>query len=528
LRRLFLLVGAILAAGAGNAYAAGETAPPLVPRELASLADESHALVQVERGRAAEAAPRLRAAGGTVVSARLRIWRLPSRAAAAVVPALAVEGLLSDFEPDRPRYRTDHLDAGDPLLPEQRWWLTRVGADRVEPPGPGVPITIVDSGVDLSHPEFAGRPDTAALNEQTVTGEDAYHGTAVASVAAAPANGVGIVGIYPRALLRLWDASPAGRITTAGVISGIDNAPCRGVINLSFGGHIRSRLEAQAVVRAYERGCIVVAASGNKREVGNLPSFPASLPHVLTVGATDQTDRVAWFSSSSPGMDLVAPGVGIHAAVPLSRPESGYAQLPGTSFSAPMVAAATAWVWTMRPQLDKTQVFELMRRSARDLPPAGRNQDTGFGMLDIPTALTLPAPPIDPFEPNDTIAQVMPGRMFAAGKPPLTRPARGSATVNARLDVTDDPTDFYRVWAPRAHRTVVTLTGPASVQLGFAGPTVIRRTSRLAPRRLEITNRTAAGAFVYVRAFIRPNAQPTTATYRLRITTGRAPAPARR
>ena len=73
----------------------------------------------------------------------------------------------------------------------QEWWLADVGADRATAPGPGVPITIVDSGTDPTHPEFAGRPNTTFLNDQTVSGTDEFHGTVVASVAAAPANGVG-------------------------------------------------------------------------------------------------------------------------------------------------------------------------------------------------------------------------------------------------------------------------------------------------------------------------------------------------
>ena len=60
-----------------------------------------------------------------------------------------------------------------------------------------MPLTIVDSGVDASQPDFAGRPGTTYLNAQTVTGSGEFHGTEVASVAAAPANGIGIVGVYP-------------------------------------------------------------------------------------------------------------------------------------------------------------------------------------------------------------------------------------------------------------------------------------------------------------------------------------------
>jgi hypothetical protein len=74
----------------------------------------------------------------------------------------------------------------------------------------------------------------------------------------------------------------------------------------------------------------------------------------------------------------------------------------------------------------------------------------------------------------------------------------------------------------------VRLTGPGSVSLRFAGATAIRNASRLAPRQLELVNRRPRGEFVYVTAQIRADAVPSHAAYRLDITTGRAPAPARR
>ena len=86
----------------------------------------------------------------------------------------------------------------DPLEP-QEWWLAKIGATPAAAPPAGVPITIVDSGTAAAHPEFAGRPATTYLNAQTTTGSHEYHGTLVASIAAAPENGVGIVGVYPTA-----------------------------------------------------------------------------------------------------------------------------------------------------------------------------------------------------------------------------------------------------------------------------------------------------------------------------------------
>ena len=94
-------------------------------------------------------------------------------------------------------------------------------------------------------------------------------------------------------------------------------------------------------------GTLVVAAAGNSRQNGNPPEYPASLPHVLTVGAVDSNGMPSFFTTGSPHVDLSAPGERIWVAVPtLLHPPDNYDQFDGTSFASPMVAAAADWVWT--------------------------------------------------------------------------------------------------------------------------------------------------------------------------------------
>src|SRR3990170_8576202 len=210
----------------------------------------------------------------------------------------------------------------DPLLPKE-WWRSVVGADKRIPPGPGIPVTIIDSGVDPTHPEFRNRPHTVYLNEQTTGGVDEEHGTAVASVAAAPANGVGLVGVYPRARLWVYDASPVADpegFDLEDEIAAIEAAVDRGrsVINLSLGSDERDVMEEQAVMLAFGTGSLVVVSSGNEFEEGNPVEYPASYNHVLTVSASTRKDRPTDFSNSSLSVDLTAPGVGIPVAYPLS------------------------------------------------------------------------------------------------------------------------------------------------------------------------------------------------------------------
>ena len=413
--------------------------------------------------------------------------------------------------------------SGDPLQ-SQEWWLADIGADQVAPPGPGVPITIVDSGVDPTHPEFAGRPNTFFLNAQTVTGVDEFHGTAVASVAAAPQNGIGIVGVYPQAVLQSWDASPVSDVVDFSAAQGIATAAqhCPGVINLSFSGTSPDPLLEAAILGAVHNGCLVVASSGNNGLDGNPPSYPASYPHVLTVGATDENDAVLPFSSLSTWLDLAAPGVDIVGAVPLSHDPSGYESgLAGTSFSAPIVSAAAAWVWTVRPTLRRSQLSELLRQTARDIGPPGFDTGSGYGIVNIPAALTAPAPAVDPSEPNDDIDQVKPGRLFAAGEPPLTTAARPSSRIFGRVDSSEDPRDVYRIWVP-PHRvvraTIVTGAGDAAARIW--GPQTVSVDEGILPRRRDLKGPLIRGRAKGFQAYVEvlPTGRTRSASYVLAVT----------
>jgi len=460
-------------------------AAALLAGALAGPAAASPVLVQTKPG----AAPILRAAGARPVASRLAIWRTTSPA---LVGRLRRAGLLRAAEPERSLARADDASPfSDPLI-DREWWLTAIGVRDLVPPVPGRPVTIIDSGVDVAHEEFAGRPDVTVLNSQSTFARDEDHGTEVSSVVGAPANGVGVVGIYPQAVLRLWDASPFRSITNSDAIAGLQAATAAGpsVINLSWGSPQRDPLLEQAVEAAVRGGSVLVAAAGNERQGGNPVIYPAALPHVLTVGASDQSNALASFSSSSPGLDLIAPGVAIPVADPRVSPTS-YSLADGTSFSAPIVAGAAAWIWTARPDLDAGQLFELIRRSARDLGPPGWDADTGFGLLDVPAALAAPAPIRDPQEPNDDVAEVKPGVTFSTGGLLLTAPGR----LAGRLDGFDDPRDVYRLRVPAHRRLRVTATAsdgrPVAVSIWNAGTTSVLGTSR---NRVSAGPKTAAVA----------------------------------
>lgn len=518
---LVLLLGiAILVVGAG----AGEVSRP---------AGAPDVLVRLRPGAATGSAEILGRAGGTLVARELALWRLPAGSAAKALRALRSSQAVVFSTPEKTYMESVSDDTlSDPLVP-QEWWRSAIGVDQLTPPGPGVAVSLVDSGIDVAHPEFVGRSNLELLNTQEPQPLGGVHGTAVASVVGAQENGVGIVGIYPDALIRSWDAA-AGlgtELTSSGIVNGIlaASAAGRSVINLSLGGPGRDPAIEAAVDLAVARGSLVVAASGNDGDRGNALSYPASYPHVLTVGATQPDGSVAPFSSTSRFVDLAAPGAEIPvAAVDPETGATGWALEDGTSFASPLVAGAAAWVWTARPALDADQVAQILRTSATEFGPPGRDAASGFGFLNVPAALAQPAPVKDQSEPNDDVAEVSPGRTGYHGTLALLGKTRASNRTAGRVDAAEDPRDVYRVWLPRgktltarvsadAAAAVTLVRGSAgSVAPGVARADLLARgTSSSNAAKLAYRNRSRA---TFVLVVVTPRTAKTT-TYTLSVIT---------
>jgi hypothetical protein len=419
----------------------------------------------------------------------------------------------------------------DPLAqPSFGWHLYAVGAADVTPPGPGFPVTIIDSGFDSAHLDFAGRPDTIVTPLGTggaIGSIEEAHATWVASTASAATNGFGAEGLYPQARLRIYDLEI---LSEAQIIRAIDEAIATGpsVINMSLGGPEPSYAFYSAVIAAFGTGSLVVASSGNEYEEGNPLSYPATYPHVLTVAATDQSSAPTSFSSSSFAVDLAAPGVDIPIAHP-SDP-SLYGTVDGTSFSAPMVAAAAAWARTMRP-MHVTQLFDLLRWNARDIAEQGFDNETGFGLLSVPTVLSSSLPPVDPREPNDDIDQVKALGLFVQASPPLNTPTTALRRISARLDGTEDPDDVYNVLVGPGRRLTVTATSRTDIVLDLwssAARTVwtgsrgrLARSDRAAAETVSWTNRTRRTQRLYSHLSISEAAQTGDAAYSLAVRTSK-------
>jgi hypothetical protein len=375
--------------------------------------------------------------------------------ARAFAAALRERGLLFFAEPDR--YTSVHQGVpNDPLSAPPNAWRSVVADPALTPP-PVTPtspmIALIDTQMLQAHTEFTGS-NTRTLPRFPVASS---HGTATASVAAAPVNGRGIVGVWPNARALNIPLPNGDQIPCSASVNGIVDAIRQGaaVINMSYGSAAPCYQEYVAVQFAVKAGVVPVAAAGNEGQDGNPPEFPASLPHVLTAAAVGPDDRAVGFSNANAAIDLAAPGVQIMTAVPPAldeqAPADGYMVQSGTSFSAPMVAAAVAWVRAARPTLSPDQVAQVIRLSARDVGSKGWEPDTGFGVVSIGRALAYKAPARDNLEPNDDIPWVN-GDAFGAPNP-LTFNGRKRVRLRGLLDKFEDPADVYRIRV-RPHRRV--------------------------------------------------------------------------
>ncbi len=305
---------------------------------------------------------------------------------------------------------TRHIDGGpnDPdFALDQSSYLTAVNAPAawtVQHGSPNVKIAVVDTGVDVNHPDLKAK---IVGTYNVVTGKtdvtDALgHGTFVAGVAAAATNnGVGVAGAgYDTSLLAVKVADSSGIITVDSEALGIIWAADHGanVINLSLGGSTSSAAEQSAITYAQGRGVLIVAAAGNDASTAH--EYPASYPGVIAVGATNGSSRAS-FSNYGSWVTLAAPGVNIFSTTPTAGSTlfaAKYAHGDGTSFSTPLVAGEAALIKADDPTATTSTLRTALVHSAHGFAGLG----LGAGRVDFSAALRHITPSTTPAAVNVT------------------------------------------------------------------------------------------------------------------------------
>lgn len=394
---------------------------------------------------------------------RSYLVKLPGGATPQALGRLARAPGVVAVEPDRSRspLAVDPLRARQTHLDGIRWSAPAAGSRRPL-------VAVLDTGIDSRVPDLAPSLLTAEARSFVPESPDPFsdregHGTHVAGIlAAVTGNGEGGAGVAAAEVLPIKIADRTGNATTSSLVRGIRYAVARGapIINISFGGPGFSALEQEAVDHAARAGALIVAASGNSGEVGSPKEYPGAYRHVLTVGAAGADGRALPSSTRGPQVAIVAPGDGVVSTAP---PPDDFTARSGTSMATAMISGVAARILSRSPDLDASQLRGIILGSARDLPPDGRDLETGVGLVDMRAALAFPAPPPDTPEPNDEPPD-------AARTPPLlvsTAAAAGSraVTVRGRVEQWSDPRDGYRVPLRAGEALTATLTGPGDVDL---------------------------------------------------------------
>lgn len=279
------------------------------------------------------------------------------------------------------------------LSPQQVWPLST---------GAGVRVAVIDSGVDAAHTQLAGAVQgglDVIAGGGGGTLDCVGHGTAVASIIAArPVKGVGFQGLAPQAQIvpvrvteRDGDDQGAMKesVDSARFAQAIRWAADQGirVVNLSIVMYTPSADVEAAVRYALSKNSVLIAAVGNKHRTDGQPDptpYPAAYPGVIGVGAIDERGNRVNDSQVGPYVDLVAPG----GAVTAATRGAGHQQWSGTSFAAPMVAAAAALVLSAEPSLTADQVAGRLAATADPARGGVPSEAYGRGIVNLYRAVS--------------------------------------------------------------------------------------------------------------------------------------------
>ena len=357
-----------------------------MPREVLIVVDGEKTEAQIEALSRKHRLVRVESQVLPLIAATVFRWRIPdSRSITTVLNDLATDVDVRLAQPNQ-RIRTQQtapaVTEGDPS--EYAVAKLHLAEAHRMARGTDVAIAVIDSGIDVTHPELAGviLGTYDALNSK----EGPHpHGTGVAGAIAAHLR---LIGSAPGARLiaiRAFGATQAAgaESTSFVVLKALNYAVAQNaqIINMSFAGP-RDPLLAQALAAASARGIVLIAAAGNAGP-NSPPLYPAADAHVIAVTATDSADRLfpnsnrgAYIALAAPGVDILMPAL-----------DDKYQVSSGTSFAAAYVSGLAALLIDRNPGITPDGVRAALTLTARDLGPKGRDDQFGAGLADAVAAL---------------------------------------------------------------------------------------------------------------------------------------------
>jgi hypothetical protein len=253
--------------------------------------------------------------------------------------------------------------------------------------GSKVMVAVIDSGVDVAHPDLAG--DIAGTFDALGTGLKPHsHGTAIAGAIAAHGRLMGAAPAAQILAVRAFSGEGGDDGTTFAIMSGLNWAVSHGarIINMSFAGPQDPGI-TRSLAAAHDRGVALVAAAGNKG-AKSPPLYPAADPNVIAVTSTDASDQLPAFANRGRYVAVAAPGVDLM----LLAPNGSLQVLSGTSFSAAYVTGTAALMLERKPDLAPDSLRLTLTGTAHHL----KADESGSGLVDAYQAVLSLAPaPVD-------------------------------------------------------------------------------------------------------------------------------------
>ena len=300
-----------------------------------------------------------------------------------------------------------HIIQGETLP----WGVDRIDAEVVHSynKGTAVKVAIIDTGIDYTHPDldanYKGGYDF--VNVDADPKDDNGHGTHCAGIVAAEDNDIGVIGVAPEAYLyavKVLDSTGSGYLSD--VVAGIEWTVDNGmhVVSMSIGTDTDYTTLHDACDAAYAAGAVLVAAAGNDylrrgRAESDTVDYPARYSSVIAVGATDETNVKASWSSTGSALELAAPGVNIYSTLP-TYPVTmsadygyNYGTASGTSMACPHVTGTVSLIMVSHPEWSNVEVRTQLQNTADDLGDSEWDYWYGYGLVDADEAAYVDTTP---------------------------------------------------------------------------------------------------------------------------------------